>query len=152
MMRKKYFDYIDEKLHTLSRRIESRGKLNLLDMHGYSEDFYAKFFNLLYGYDLVNLNAKQSNVEAIDLIDDNNKIIIQVSATSSKQKIESSLAKATLKKYSDYNFKFISIAKDASALRTKKYKNLYDIKFSPEYDIHDVASILNYMALLIKHR
>ncbi|WP_407355707.1 ABC-three component system protein [Methanolobus sp. WCC5] len=142
MIRKKYFDYIEEKLHTLSRRIESRGKLNLLDIHGFSEDFYAQFFSLLYGYDLVNLNEKQSNVAAIDLVDKHNKIIIQVSATSTKQKIESSLSKAILKDYSDYNFKFISISKDSSALRSKKYKNPHNINFAPDNDIYDIASIL----------
>jgi len=142
MNRALYFNYIDEKLHVLSRRIETRGKLNLLDLHCHSEDFYLHFFNLLYGYELENLNKKIQNVEAIDLIDHKNKILIQVSATSTKQKIELALGKDIIKKYNSYTFNFISISKDASDLRKKDYTNPHLINFEPTQDIYDIAKIL----------
>lgn len=143
MNRNPYFDYIDEKLHVLARRIETRGKLNLLDIHLHSENFYLHFFNLLYGYKLENLNAKLQNVEAIDLIDHSNKIVIQVSATCTKQKVDSALEKKKLDNYKDYSFKFISISKDASELRKKTFKNPYSLTFKPSSDIFDIASVLN---------
>lgn len=143
MNRDRYFDYISDKLHILSRKIESNGKLNLLDIHGHSENFYLHFFNLLYGYKLENLNSKLHNVPAIDLIDKSNKIFIQVSATATKQKIESSLSKEMLKIYNGYTFNFISISKDATSLRKSSFKNPHLIKFVPETDIHDITSILN---------
>ncbi|MBN1989092.1 MAG: SMEK domain-containing protein [Bacteroidales bacterium] len=143
MNRNPYFDYIDEKLHVLVRRIETRGKLNLLDLHLHSENFYLHFFNLLYGYRLENLNSKLQNVEAIDLIDHTNKIIIQVSATCTKQKIESALSKPILNNYKNYSFKFISISKDATELRKKAFKNPYSLTFAPIADIFDIASLLN---------
>lgn len=142
MNRVLYFNYIDEKLHALASRIETRGKLNLLDIHLQSENFYLHFFNLLYGYKLENLNTKLQNVEAIDLIDHTNKIIIQVSATCTKQKIESALDKSILAKYSDYSFKFISLSKDATDLRNKKYLNPHSLTFEPSSDIYDILSIL----------
>lgn len=120
MNRNLYYNYIEEKLHTLSGRIETRGKLNLLDLHVHSENFYLYFFNLIYCYKLENLNTKLQNVEAIDLIDHKNKILIQVSATSTKQKIELALSKNIIKKYNGYTFKFISISKDSSGLRKKE--------------------------------
>jgi hypothetical protein len=93
---------------------------------------------------LRNLNHKNPNSESIDLIDDKNKILIQVSATNSRTKIESSLAKSILKKYSSYTFKFISIARDASDLKKiTDYKNPYSIKFTPKEDIYDITSILD---------
>lgn len=143
MRRNTYYTYIEEKLHVLSRRIESRGKLNFLDLHLHAENFYFHFFNLLYGYELVNMNKILQNAEAIDLIDKKNKIIIQVSSTSTKQKIESALSKKSLEDYSDYSFRFISISKDASDLRTKTYKNPYNLSFTPSSDIFDINSILN---------
>ncbi|WP_109850977.1 ABC-three component system protein [Aquimarina sp. AU58] len=143
MRRNTYYTYIEEKLHVLSRRIESRGKLNFLDLHLHAENFYFHFFNLLYSYELVNMNKILQNAEAIDLIDKKNKIIIQVSATSTKQKIESALGKKSLTDYSDYSFKFISISKDASDLRTKTFKNPYKLPFNPSSDIFDINSILN---------
>ena len=42
-------------------------------------------------YNLKNLNETLQNVEAIDLIDEKKKIVIQVSSTNKKKKIESSL-------------------------------------------------------------
>ena len=143
MNRNLYFNYIEEKLHVLARRIETRGKLNLLDLHLHSENFYLYFFNLLYGFKLENLNSKLQNVEAIDLIDHTNKILIQVSATCTKQKVEAALGKQILEKYKNYTFKFISISKDASKLRNQTFKNPYSITFTPASDIYDIVSLLN---------
>ncbi|MCW3789379.1 ABC-three component system protein [Plebeiibacterium sediminum] len=143
MNRNPYFDYIDERLHVLARRIETRGKLNMLDLHLHSENFYMHFFNLLYGYQLENLNSKMQNVEAIDLIDHTNKVIIQVSATCTKQKIESALTKQILNNYKNYAFKFISISKDASNIRKNTFKNPFSLTFMPSSDVFDITSLLN---------
>lgn len=142
MNRNLYFDYIDRHLHVNAHRIETAGKLNLLNLHMHSEDFYLHFFNLLYGYELINLNDQLQNVEAIDLIDHKYKIIIQVSATCTNQKIEKTLEKQIFNQYSNYTFKFISISKDASQLRTNNFKNPHSITFNPAQDIYDLTSIL----------
>jgi hypothetical protein len=142
MNRSLYFNYIEEKLITLSVRINKKGKLNILDLHLHSEFFYRDFCNKLYEWSLVNLNETKQNVEAIDLIDEKKKIIVQVSATNSKQKVESALDKEILKKYPGYNFKFISISKDADDLRKDIFKNPHVINFNPLIDIIDFKSIL----------
>lgn len=142
-----YFNFIDDHLHILSHQIETRGKLNLLDINIHCENFFLHFFNLIYNYELRNLNSENPNATSIDLIDDNNKILIQVSATSTIHKIESSLSKDIFKKYSDYTFKFISISKDASHLRKKEYNNPHSIKFTPAIDIYDMVSILDYIRI-----
>ena len=74
MNRSRLFDYIEEHLVVLSHRVETRGKLNILDLHLHSENFYRDFLNLLYDWDLENLNKVNQNVEAIDLIDNTNNI------------------------------------------------------------------------------
>jgi hypothetical protein len=145
MNRSKYFEYIDEKIHVLAHRIQTKGKLNILNLNLHSENFYLHFFNLLYGYNLVNLNSNTQNIEAIDLIDHKNKIIFQVSATCTKQKIESTLSKDIFKKYNGYSFKFISISKDATDLRTKTFLNPHSVSFDPKIDIFDIKTILNYI-------
>lgn len=142
MNRNLYFDYIDKHLHINAHRIETAGKLNLLNLHSHSENFYLHFFNLLYDFELINLNDRIQNVEAIDLIDHKNKSIIQVSATCTKQKIEKTLEKEIFKKYFTYSFKFISIAKDATALRSNIFKNPHTISFNPAQDIYDLTSVL----------
>lgn len=143
MDRMTYFNYIEEKLNVLSQRIETRGKLNLLDLHQHSEDFYMHLLNKLFGFELENLNEEQHNVEAIDLVDINKKIILQVSATCTKNKVDSSLSKGILAKYSGYTFKFVSISKDASELRKHTFNNPYSVVFNPLSDIYDIKSILS---------
>lgn len=143
MNRSEYYNYIEEKLHVLAYRITNGGKLNMLGLHMHSENFYLHLFNLLYDYNLVNINQLYQNVEAIDLVDHTKKIVIQVSSTNTKQKIETALEKKIIKTYSSYTFKFISIAKDASNLRKNSFTNSNSIGFDPSSDIYDITSILN---------
>jgi hypothetical protein len=99
--------------------------------------------NEVYGWNVTNENDNKQNVEAIDLIDLSNKFVIQVSSTTSKQKIESSLSKNSIKTFTGYTFKFISISKDADALRKDTFKNPHGISFAPSTDIIDKNSILS---------
>lgn len=142
MNRPNFFNVVDERLKLLALRIVDRGKINILDFHGHSENFYQYFLNEVYGWTVINENDNKQNVEAIDLIDHTNKYVIQVSATSTKQKIENSLSKDSIKGYKGYTFKFISIARDADDLRKTTFKNPHKIAFSPASDIIDVKSIL----------
>ncbi|HAB54219.1 MAG TPA: hypothetical protein DCE80_18900 [Ignavibacteriales bacterium] len=141
MNRQTNFNFIKEKLSLLATCIEMSGGLNILDLHLHSENFYLHFFNLLFGWELQNLNAVQKNAAGVDLVDTSNKIIVQVSATATKQKIESALAK-NLSNYKGYAFKFISISKDAKNLRTKTFSNPHNLTFSPDDDIFDIPSLL----------
>lgn len=144
MNRPLHFNYIVSRLSSLATEIELRGKLNLLDLHLHSENFYLHFFNELFGWQLQNMNAIKPNAEAIDLLDHNNKIVVQVSATATKQKVESAFAK-DLSAYAGYAFKFISISKDAAALRGNTFANPHNLTFDPQTDIHDVTSILRHI-------
>jgi hypothetical protein len=141
--RPNYFNVIEERLSLLALRITNRGKLNILDYHGHSENFYQYFLREVYDWAVINENENKQNVEAIDLIDHTNQFVIQVSSTASKQKIESSLEKDLIKNYKAYTFKFISIAKDAADLRKETFKNPHGINFNPLSDIIDIKSILS---------
>ncbi|WP_156286363.1 ABC-three component system protein [Oceanivirga salmonicida] len=141
MKRTNYFNYIEEKLNFLAYRIKKRGRLNLLDFNIHSETFFADLCNIIFDMNLVNLNTQVQNIEGIDLKDDQNKVIIQVSATCTKGKIESSLSKKIYKNYDGYNYKFISISKKASDnLKRIDFKNPYNMKFNPIEDIWDIDS------------
>lgn len=144
MNRATYYNFIEERLITLCTRVELRGKINILDYHLHSENFYRDLFNKLYTWNLENLNSLVQNVEAIDLIDRTKNIIIQVSATNTKAKIDSALSKPSLfsTNYTGFNFKFISIARDANNLRSQSYTPPTGINFIPATDIYDARSIL----------
>lgn len=144
MNRATYYNYIEERLVTLCSRVELRGKINILDYHLHSENFYRDLLNKLYTWNLENLNSKIHNVEAIDLIDESNSLVIQVSATNTKSKIDNALSKKSLSlpEYNGFNFKFISIAKDADTLKSQSYNPPTGLTFVPATDIYDAKSIL----------
>ena len=142
MNRSIYFNLCEEKLSVLCTRVELRGKLNILAFHLHAEDFYLHFFNLLYGYSLVNINQATHNVAGVDLVDLVGKLVLQVSSTATKQKVESALSK-DLSAYGGFSFKFISISKDASALRVMSFKNPHALVFDPPMDVSDVKTLLN---------
>lgn len=143
MNRTEYFNYIEEKLNILSYRIKNRGKINLLDLNIHSETFFAELMNYLLGYSLKNINPIKQNMEGIDLIDEKNRIIAQVSSTCTKQKIENSLNKEIFEKYACFKFIFIAVVGNADTLRTATYKNPYKAIFSPADNIYDIKSLLN---------
>jgi len=147
MNRSRYFDYIEGKINSLAYSINARGKLNVLNYNIHAENFYIHFLNHLYGWSLVNLNSFQQNIEAIDLIDTVNKYVVQVSSTSTKQKVEGGLDKDIIKKYSTFTFKFISISNDADNIKDKSFKNPHNISFTPKDDIIDKKDILNHILL-----
>ena len=111
MNRQGHYNYISEKLMVLIYRIKVSSKLNLLDLNIHSENFFADLCNIIFKYKLVNMNDIVQNVEAIDLIDDINKLIVQVTSTCSTPKIENTLKKQILKPYSQnvYRIQFIFI-------------------------------------------
>lgn len=142
MNRADYYNYIEERLTTLCLRIERRGRLNILDYNLHAEHLYRDLFNLLFNWKLSNINDFQQNAEAIDLVDVENKIIIQVSATTTKAKIDDALIKIPKGRYNDFTFKFISIAKSAKNIKSKTYTLPQGISFNSQSDIYDVEDIL----------
>lgn len=141
MNRTMYFNYIEEKINLNAVRIESRGKLNILDFNQHSENFYNDLLNRLFGWNLINLNEIKQNVEAIDLVDLDSKVIVQVSATATKQKLDNSFSKEIYKDYRGFTFKFVSIAKDFEIKNYEIPNNIYDIKFNVDEDIIDKSRI-----------
>ena len=143
MNRDIYFSVIEERLTTLSVRIRRNSSLNLQNLNIHCENFYAQLFNLIFGYNFRNLNEDNQNIESVDLIDETNHILAQVSATVTKRKIEKTLEKESLKQYSNYSFIFIFISdKDAKSLRKQTFTAPSGISFTPEQDIYDVSELL----------
>jgi len=140
MNRSKKYDYIEECLNVLATRLNSRAKNNLLNLHIHAEYFYKDLLNKLFGWKLENINMAEPNSPGIDLVDEINKIVIQVSSQATKQKINESLFRIK-SIYRGYNFKFLSISKSASTLKKRQYHE-NDISFDPLNDIFDIDVIL----------
>lgn len=142
MKRQDYYNYIRKKLATLTAEIKIGGKSNVLDLNILSENFFVEFCNLLYEYNLKNCNKEYQNFPGIDLIDEKNKIIIQVTSNGTKKKVKDTLEKKVLENLKEYNLKFIFILENVNDLKNKKYSNTYNINFNPKKDIIDMGDIL----------
>jgi hypothetical protein len=83
---------------------------SLLDINIIAEDFFIPILNEIFDCDLKNANLIAKNYPAVDLIDEINKITIQITATSSSKKVRETLEKIVTNNFHEkYNKIFILI-------------------------------------------
>lgn len=137
----KYKEEIIERLTYLSVCIEMNGKQSFFNEHHTAENFVMELLNLIYGYHLVNANNIKLNEKGYDLIDRQNKILVQVTATTAKEKITHTIKgiEEHEEDFSEYTLKMMFLKK-ADKLKKGKYP-IQKIKFDPQCDIIDIMSI-----------
>ncbi|WP_265509728.1 SMEK domain-containing protein [Mycoplasma mycoides] len=109
MQSKIYINNIINKLTRLQDEIKAFNNAKLFNTNKISENILKDILNIIYGWSLINANTMKSNISGFDLIDTKNKILIQVSTTFTKTKLENSLNKEIYNNYLGYNFKFLSL-------------------------------------------
>lgn len=87
----KYINYIVESINVLRQEIISRNQMGLLDDNKHIENFVCYLLNEIFGYQLINLNCEQLNNPGVDLGDLTRGVGIQVTATKTSAKINSTL-------------------------------------------------------------
>ena len=141
-----YISDISNALSSLATTLFVRGKLNLTDSHVMSEGFYEGLLNLMYDLNLHNTNSDQQNAEGIDLVDTEAKIVMQVTATCSKSKIDHSLSELK-PEYEGFHFIFVPITiKDTKSQRAHQYYAPHNIVFDPKKDIYDIPFLVRELA------
>ena len=143
MNRNIYVTKIKALIDILKVEIKDSGKLNLLDINVHVEDFFRDLLNLIYGWQLQNMNQRNLNAAGGDLWYDDDKIVIQVSSTTTKDKIQSSIDKLSAEQFAGYRFKFLRIDGDVIKLRKESYNTHDGIVFNPSVDIIDISTLLN---------
>ena len=88
MNRELYMKSITEKLTLYKLETSELDKINLYDINITSENFYAGLLNLIMGWNLRNVNFSEKNTPGIDLVDDDNKITVQVTSNNTSDKIK----------------------------------------------------------------
>lgn len=139
MQRKEYIDNIILKISMLSVETWANNSIGFYDFNSVSENIFMKILNIINDWNLVNANSFIYNSPGFDLIDKDNKILIQVSSTLTREKINNSLNKAIYKNYSGYKFKFLSSVKPFTNI--KGIKNPYNLEFDVSQDVIDKKSI-----------
>lgn len=100
-------EYIKNQLIWIKSKVELDNQLSLYDINKLGEDIFMHMLNDVYDFNLKNANQLQENFPAIDLVDDINKVVIQVTSTISTEKVRTTIAKLKqLNQYSGYKLKF----------------------------------------------
>lgn len=95
--KEKYILNITKQLSYICTNVKLLNSLNLNDINIHAESFFCELLNIIFGYQLHNLNNTEMNYAAIDLGDEKNKIAIQVTSEKTSTKIRETLEKFTEK-------------------------------------------------------
>lgn len=87
-----YLNYIIEHLNIIRYELISKNKLNLTSDNIVLENFLRDLLNLVYNYNLENLNQLKKNFPGVDLGDESKKLGIQITSTPTSKKINSTLS------------------------------------------------------------
>ena len=143
MMNKEvYLKNIAENLALLSREVSILNAVNLYDINIIAEDFFPGLLNLIYGYELKNANHLEKNAPAIDLIDQKNRIAVQVTSDNSSTKIKHTIEEFNKSQaYHFYDRLVVLIL-----TQKKKYSSNFDTQglfsFEKTRDIWDVEKLI----------
>lgn len=104
------FEYIKNQLTYIKSKVELDNQLGLLDINKLGENIFMHILNDVYDWNLTNANLLQENFPAIDLVDDTNKLVVQVTSTTTTDKLRGTIEKfKTLSHYSGYQLKIFYI-------------------------------------------
>lgn len=84
---------VKELLEIWVRKVERDNMENDTTINLYSENLAVRLLNIVYGYNLENLNWSQCNYKAVDLADNKEGIAFQVTSTDTLRKIKLTLGK-----------------------------------------------------------
>lgn len=137
-----YLKEIAQSLALLSKEVTFLNAVNLYDINIIAEDFFPGLLNLIYGYDLKNINTIEKNASAIDLFDKKNKISIQVTSDNDSKKIKHTIQEFINNElYKDYERLVVLIL-----THKRKYSVDFDtdgmIMFDKNRDIWDTEDLI----------
>lgn len=138
----KHFEGIVEMLNNFRSEVQTFSVLGLPNINKHSENFLKRVLNLVYGYEVDNLNKGKSNYPGLDLGDTSESIAFQITATKKSEKIDDTLT--TCLKFKHYEtFKSINVFILTSKQSTYTIKTITEPFFSflPEKNIKDFSDL-----------
>lgn len=143
LVREDCMEYVTSQLSVIKSKVELCSSLNLLNINIHIESFICGLLNLIYSYNLVNLNNAQANYTSIDLGDRAKRIAVQVTSNTKNTKIQHTIegfvAKGYDKDFDRLIFLIIGLKKN--------YRNNFVAKngfrISKDTDIIDFRDLLS---------
>ncbi len=139
---------IIDDLARLISQIELRNRVGLLDLTKVSEDFFKELLNIVYDYNLYNLNQNRINEPGIDLGDSKIGIAFQITSTKTSDKVSKTLDKVTTEQIQKYpTIKILIIGIKQTKYKIKDHL-LKKTNFNTEKDILDINDLTKDIATL----
>lgn len=145
MRKKEKIDKIAELFARFRAEVQNLNSLNLYDINIHAENVIIPILNLVYGVNLININNKEKNSSAIDLIDIENRIAVQVTSTATGEKVKHTIDEFIKgKRAEDFDTLLIYIITE----KQKKYSdNIFVLARDNELDFSE-KQILDYSDIL----
>lgn len=140
LARQQYLQDISNRLSILSASVKNANSISLFDVNCVSETFYRDFLNALLSCELKNVNFETSNTAGIDLRDDVQKIIVQVSSRTDKRKLQDALLHVG--RYVGYTFYYIAIADEPPIRQTSDFKIPDGVGFKSPDNVWGIPALL----------
>lgn len=133
-------------LSYLKSQVEISNSLNLNDINKHAEDFYKDLLNILYGFNLKNINIEDQNAAAIDLGDKEKRIAVQVTSTASFTKIKKTYTTFVKKKLDEsYDRLIVLNIREKLAHKIKHLGQEGAFRFDVEKDLWDLRTIITHV-------
>lgn len=133
---------IADSLTYICGRISIDSSINLHDSSVISEDFFCRFLNLAFGWNLVNANALVQNMPGFDLIDEQSRILVQVTSTSTRKRIQTTLDNEVFADYGGYHMIFMLLVDKKPRYDRKEFDNPHELDFDAKRDIWDISDLV----------
>ncbi len=143
MNRLKTIQEITQNLTNFSNKVKFDNKQGLFDINVHAENFYCGLLNAIFNIQLINANYNRRTY-ILDLIDDTNRIGVEVTSVASIQKIQQFIHKIIEHKlFEKYNlFYFLIITEKQKNYKQEIFEKIQD-KFKLEIiDNNDLIQII----------
>jgi hypothetical protein len=141
LSRGKLLGEILDGLSQLSFSLKTRGQVQLYDLNRYCEDFAKDLLNIVYGYELINLNEVRHNEPGIDLGDRKNRVAFQITSNKSSKKVRETLQKISAEHKRNYDqFKIL-------ILGTKQTSYAISDELKTATNFNEIENILDFQDL-----
>lgn len=137
-----YIQEITSRLAWIKGKVELLDSLNLYDINIHSETFFCGLLNVVFGYNLKNLNQTETNFPSIDLADESTGIAIQVTSQKDSSKIQNSLNKFFEHGFEKKFQRLIILIIGTKSQYTRIFRVKEGFSFSKDNDIWDMSSLI----------
>lgn len=139
---------ISDELIKFELQIRNLNSQNLYDINIVGENIICNLLNLAFDLKLININKTTTNYPSVDLVDDFNRIAVQVSSDKSKNKIQATLDSFQENNLSEKYDKLIFFILGEKQKRYSPFDVPDNVSFNIENNIFDFKSIIKHIGNL----